>query len=125
MSSQLTTEETARESEIERGHDREVTITFKISTEALDILVPKGTTKRQLDEALTTLLACGLYTRIQNLRDLSKSESIRTHDEGNNPIVPAIRRKEELRMVGRYAQVALTHLETVALWADKAVVWTR
>jgi hypothetical protein len=124
MSSQLTPDETAEESRIERG-DREVTVTFKISAEALDTLVPRGTTQRQFNEAIVTLLACGIYTKLQAIRELQHTEVTKTHDASGNEIVPGVRRKDELRRAGRLAQIALTNLEDVALWADKAVVWTR
>lgn len=125
MSSQLTVEQTSLELPLDREKATQVTISFNVSPEAIDRLVPRGATRRQFEEAFTTLLACGLYTRIQDIRELQKAERTETRDAGNNVIVPALRRSQELQQAGRFAQVALTHLETAALWADKAVVWTR
>ena len=125
MSSQLTVEQTALESPLERDKDFEVTVTFRVSAEAINLLVPRGVTARQFQEAFTTLLIAGAYTQVQKTRDLQKTERTETRDAGNNVIVPALRRSQELQQAGRFAQVALTHLETAALWADKAVVWTR
>lgn len=125
MSSQLTTEQTVQESELVRDQDTEVTVTFKISREAMDQLVSRGTTRRQFEEALTTLLACGLYTRIQAMRDAQSQIEATTHDKAGNPIVPTIRRNADLRQAGRYAQLGLTSIEAALVWADKAAPLVR
>jgi hypothetical protein len=124
MSSQLTDEQTAQETPLDRGKDIEVTLTFRVSAEAIDRLLPRNATRRQFEAAQATLLAAGLYTRLQALRDLQHTEKIDVLVAPGVVNVPGMRRKEELKQAGRYAQVALTHLETVALWSDKAVVWT-
>lgn len=104
MSSQLSVEETALESELDRSQDVEVSVKFRISKEAMARLVPPRTSRRQFEEAFTMLLACGLYTRIQDVRD-KKIEGLLEHV--------------------RQSQVALTNLETAVLWAEKAVVSAR
>ena len=123
--SSLTTEEVALESPLERDKDTEVTVTFKISAEALEMLVPKRATRRQFEEAYTVMLACGLYTRLQDIRDSQLREEVETHDRAGNVIVPGVRRKADLRRAGRDAQVALTHLETALLWGEKAASFIR
>lgn len=125
MSSSLTGDEASLESPLNRDQDTEVTVKFKISKEALAQLVPPNTSRRQFEEGFTLLLLCGVYTRIQDLRELQHTEAVAMYDGAGNVIVPAMRRKEALRRAGRLAQIALTELEDAALWADKAALQLR
>jgi len=122
--SSLNDEETVLQSPAEHK-TRTVTTNFDISVEAMDHLVSKGMSERMFTNAKFLLLACGLYSLIQEMRDLQKTEAVETTLGSGEPNLPGIHRQQDLMLVGRYSQVALTHLETAVLWAQKAAPYVR